>query len=108
MIQPVVIGSTYDWFLNAARLNTEASPSVYGPWDITGATVTISFVNPTGTKYQYSATLLAGTGTARYINTTSLFNVTGTWTVSWKVSLSGTVLESQPIPFTVASSNAAA
>jgi hypothetical protein len=107
-IQPVVVGGTYDWFLNPAMINTEASPEVFGAWDLTGATVTISFVPPSGAGSHFTATIVSATlGTAQYTNTTALLNVAGTWGVSWKVSKSGIVLESQIYYFTVYASGAA-
>lgn len=109
MIAAVVVGGTYDWFLNPASINTEAAPGVFGAWNLTGATVTITFVDPNGNGHSFTATVLTpGTaGTAHYINATGLFNVAGAWFYSWKVSLSGTVLESQLIPLTVYPSGAA-
>lgn len=100
-VQPVVMGGTYDWFLNAS-INTEAAPDVYGAWNITGATVTVTFVDPSGAGHGFTATVTAGQlGQAHYINTTSLFNAVGQWGVSWKVSLSGTVLENRISNFQV-------
>lgn len=108
-IQPVVVGGTYDWFLNPASINTEAAPGVFGAWNITGATVTITFVDPSGVGHSFSATVTSGAnGQAHYINTTSLFTTAGDWFYSWRVSLSGTVLESQMIPIKVYPSGAAA
>lgn len=107
-VQPVVVGGTYDWFLNPASINSEAAPNVYGLWDITGATVTISFVPPSGAGQHFSATVVSGpAGTARYTNATTLFTVAGQWGVSWKISLSGTVLESAIVYFPVYPSGAA-
>lgn len=115
-IEPIVVGGTYDWFLNPAMINTRTAPNVYGIWDITGATITISFLYygngpdaaPT-TSYHYSATILSGSdGTASYINSASLFNVVGHWGVSWKISLSGTILETDIYRFMVKASGAAA
>lgn len=106
-IQPVVVGGTYDWYLNPASINTRPAPGVFGAWDLTGATVTISFIPPSGAGSHFTASLLSGTGQAHYINAASLFNVTGTWGVSWKVSLSGTILETQIVNFTVYASGAA-
>ncbi len=106
--QPVVIGGTYDWFLNPALINTEAAPSVFGIWDITSATITITFIAPDGTKFHFTGTVVSGSaGQARYINATTLFTVEGQWGVSWKVSLSGTVLESAIVYFPVLKSGAA-
>jgi hypothetical protein len=111
MNQPVVVGGTYDWFLNPASLNSETAPGVYGPWNLTGATVTISFIPPnypSSAASHFSATAVDATnGKYHYINATSLFNAAGTWGVSWKVSLSGIVLESQIVNFTVYPSGAA-
>lgn len=108
MQQPVVIGGTYNWYLNRARINTEASPKVFGTWDITGATVTITFVPPSGDGQQFTATIISGSdGTARYINLAGLFTVAGTWGVSWKISLSGTILETKIENFEVFVSGAA-
>ena len=104
--QPIVIGGTYNWLLTAT-INTEAAPTVFGLWDITGATVTISFLPPSGAGQHFSATVLASKGQARYINGTTLFDTAGEWGMSWKVSLSGTVLESQVTNFTVYPSGAA-
>lgn len=109
VIQPVVVGGTYDWFLNPAQINTETAPGVFGKWDITGATVTITFINPSGQGTSFSATIVSGSaGTAHYINAGSLFNVAGQWGYSWRVVLSGTILESQIINFMVFPSGAAA
>lgn len=109
MTEPIVVGGTYNWFLNPARINVEAAPGVYGAWDLTGATVTISFVNPSGVGTSFAATIVSATaGTARYVNQTSLFDVVGKWGVSWRVSKSGTVLESRIVEFEVYASGAAA
>lgn len=108
VFQPVVVGGTYDWFLNPALINTEAAPQVFGVWDLTGATVTISFIPPSGAGQHFTATIVsASEGTARYINSASLFNVAGQWGVSWKISKSGTILESKITYFTVYPSGAA-
>lgn len=107
-VQPVVVGGTYDWFLDTAQINTEAAPGVFGAWDITSATVTISFVNPSGIGQHFTATVTNGpAGQAHYINLTTLFNIAGTWGYSWKVSNGGTVLESQVVNFQVYPSGAA-
>ena len=106
-IEPVVIGGTYDWLITA-KINTQAAPTVYGAWDLTGATVTVSFVPPSGDATQLSATILSATaGTAHYINLAALINVVGDWGISWKVSKSGTILESQITYFKVYASGAA-
>lgn len=116
MIEPIVVGGTYDWFLNPAMINTRASPKVFGKWDITGATVTISFLHygngpdaaPTSVS-EFTATILsASDGTANYVNTTSLFTTAGTWGMSWHVSKSGTVLETDIQLFQVKASGKAA
>lgn len=108
-VEPVVVGGTYTWFLNPARINTEAAPGVFGAWNLTGATVTISFISPSGIRTTGSATIVdAAKGTARYVNATSLFNEDGEWGMSWRVSKSGTVLESRTTYFTVYPSGAAA
>ncbi len=108
MKQPVVVGGTYDWFLNPASINTESAPGVYGAWDLTGATVTISFVPPSGAGSHFSAIVQVGTnGLANYVNLATLFNVAGTWGVSWKVSKAGVILESQIVYFEVKPSGAA-
>lgn len=115
--QPVVVGGTYDWFLNPAQINTRAAPKVFGVWDITGATVTISFMrygngpnaDPTSVGGHFSATILDGAaGTAHYTNTAGLFNLKGTWGYSWKIVSGSTVLESDIIFFEVKASGAAA
>ncbi len=114
-VQPIIVGGTYDWFLNPATINTEAAPGVFGLWDISGATVTISFLyygNGTGAAptatYHFTATVVSGpAGTARYINLATLFNFAGDWGISWKVSVGGTVLESDILPFKVKASGAA-
>jgi hypothetical protein len=107
-VQPVVVGGTYDWFLNPASINTEAAPGVFGAWNITGATVTITFINPFGTGQSFTATVTSGpAGQAHYVNATSLFNVAGQWGYSWRVSLAGTVLESDIYPLMVKASGAA-
>jgi hypothetical protein len=108
MNQPVVVGGTYDWFLNPALINSEAAPDVFAPWDLTGATVSISFINPSGVRVgTFSATAVdAVNGKYKYINTTSLFTVSGTWLYSWKVVLGGITLESVLIPVVVNQSGA--
>ncbi len=105
--QPVVLGGTYEWLLNAT-VNTETAPTVFGAWDLTAATVTVSFMPPSGAGRHFTATLVSGTGKARYINLASLFNIAGTWGVSWRVSQGDTILESQITYFTVYPSGAAA
>ncbi len=106
-VEPVVIGGTYDWLVTA-RINTQAAPTVFGAWDLTSATVTVSFVPPSGDATQFSATVLSATsGTAHYINLAALFNVTGDWGVSWKFSKSGTILETAITYFKVYASGAA-
>ena len=107
-VQPVVVGGTYTWFLNPVRINTEAAPGVFGAWDITGATVTISFIPPTGAALHFTAPIVSGPdGTARYTNATTLFTVAGDWGVSWKVSKAGVILESEITYFRVRPSGAA-
>lgn len=115
--EPKVVGGTYDWFLNPARINTRTAPRVFGIWDITGATVTISFMRygngqaaaATSVGGHFTATILNGTdGTAHYTNLANLFNQEGTWGVSWKVSKSGIILESDIDFFIVKASGAAA
>jgi hypothetical protein len=113
--QPIVVGGTYDWFLNPATINTETAPGVFGPWNITGAAVTITFMYfpnginaPSNPGISFSATITTGTnGQAHYINSTSLFNIAGQWGYSWKVVQSGTVLESNIFSFMVNPSGAA-
>lgn len=116
MIEPIVVGGTYDWFLDPAQINTEAAPNVFGIWDISGATVTVSFMYfgngpdapPTTAGQHFTATILDGpSGTAHYVNQASLFNQAGDWGVSWKVSKSGTVLETHIYHFNVEASGAA-
>lgn len=104
--QPVVVGGTYDWVMNAT-VNSETAPAVYGPWDLTGAVVTLSFVPPSGVAQHFSAALLPTTGRAHYVNTAGMFNAVGQWGVSWKVVLGATVLESQIVNFQVYQSGAA-
>ncbi len=115
--QPIVVGGTYDWFLNPASINTRSAPGVYGAWDISGATLTITFLfyangpdaAPTAPGQHFTPTILSGpAGTAHYINTAALFNTAGTWGVSWKIVLGGTVLESDVFFFKVKASGAAA
>lgn len=108
-IQQPVVGGTYDWYLNAT-INSEAAPGVFGAWDLNAAsaTVTISFVPPSGSGLHFTATLLSIVGAARYINASSLFNASGQWAVSWKVTTpAGQVLETQETTFTVYPSGAA-
>ena len=108
--QPVIVGGTYDWFLNGVTINSRSAPGTFAVWDITGATVTISFVyyGNGSAGQQFTATVLDGAaGTAHYVNLTSLFDAAGSWGVSWRVSLSGTVLESGITTFEVKASGAA-
>lgn len=108
-LQPVVVGGTYDWFLNSASINSEAAPNVYGAWNITGATVTITFMffpggpnAPPDEGQSFVAIITNGSnGQARFINPTTLFTTSGWWGYSWLISLSGTVLESQILNFYV-------
>ncbi len=93
---PVVVGSTYLWRTKFLR-----DGAIY---DLTGATITISFQPPSGAVQTFSMSPSSPTeGIAEYTNTTALF--TGTqdaqWNRSYKVTKSGIVLESQPIPFKV-------
>lgn len=114
--QPIVVGGTYDWFLNPAMINTEAAPGVFGPWDLTSATVTISFMffgngpdaPPTVGGMHFGASVVSGpAGTARYINAVGLLNQAGTWGYTWKVVNGGTVLETGTFFFEVEASGAA-
>src|SRR3990167_1128489 len=114
-VEPVVVGGTYEWFFRT-MINTRASPKVFGVWDITGATVTVSFMHygngqdaaPTSVAGHFSATIVSATdGTAQYTNLAAMFNTVGTWWYSVKVSKSGTILESEIVFFKVKASGAA-
>lgn len=110
MTQRVVIGGTYEWLLTAS-INSEAAPNVYALWDLNAdsATVTINFTPPSGSSTHASATLLAATGKAKYVNAAGLLTVTGTWLVSWKVvTSSGRILETEQREVPVFASGAAA
>lgn len=71
-------------------------------WDLTGATVTLSFKRPDGTSTSRSASLLsAANGQVNYDSATVDLNQAGTWTRSWSISLGGIVYKTPPIQFTV-------
>lgn len=96
-VGPVVAGSTYKWMPTFLR-----NGAIY---DLTGATITVSFLPPTGAAQTFNMSIVsASAGTATYTNTTSLFTnaLAGQWYRSYKVSVGGVVLESPPIAFPVA------
>jgi hypothetical protein len=100
-IEPVVMGGTYDWFLNPASINSELAPTVFAVWNIFAAVVTITFTDPNGNQQTFTASALSSPGQARYINLAGLFFTPGWWGVSWTVALGGTVLPTQRFPFQV-------
>ncbi len=104
-----VVGGTYEWLL-IASVNSEAAPTVFGLWDLNAdsAAVTIHFTPPTGASTHASATLIAATGKAKYINAAGLLNVAGDWLVSWKIVVGTKVLETQQKTVKVYASGAAA
>ena len=93
---PIVAGSTYKW-----------SPTFIKDgviYDLTGATIIVSFLPPTGSAQTFSMSILsASAGTATYTNLTTLFTnaLAGQWSRSYRVTLSGVVLESKEIAFQV-------
>lgn len=106
-IQKVVCGGTHIWYATLSK-NTEATPTVYAAWDLTGATITLTFVSPAGVATHCTASIVvAASGTVHYTNLAALFSVNGNWSLSWKVSQSGVVLESQQATFAVYPSAAA-
>lgn len=92
----IVAGSTYKW--NATFLKDGAI------YDLTGATITLSFLPPTGVAQLFSMTIVsAAAGTATYSSLTTLFTnaLAGGWVRSYKIVKDGVVLESPEIVFTV-------
>lgn len=73
-------------------------------WNITGATVTLILKDQDGNVTEKTANITsASDGTAEY--TTTITDLTaGTWELSWEVSQSGVVLESETEEFQVAES----
>lgn len=96
--EPVVVGGTYNWKLTATKDGAA--------YDLTGATVVLTFVSPSGTRTQYTFT--AAASSPAYENPTGLITTHGEWIRSWKTTLSGVVLETREIPFTAYRSRAAA
>ena len=73
-------------------------------WDLTGATVTLSFKRPDATTTSKSASLLsAAAGQVNYDSETTLFDQAGTWTRSWTITLASITYKTVPIQFTVVS-----
>ena len=92
--EPIVMGGTYYWKLTATKDGAV--------WDLTGATITITFFTPSGTTKEYAAAILvAANGTAFYVNPTATFDAKGPWSVSWQVTQSGVIQETQEDSFTV-------
>lgn len=107
--QPIVVGGTYQWYATISK-NTAAAPTTFTAWNLTGATITVTFIPPNaGTAKHYSASIVvAADGTVSYTNVVGTFDVAGTWLISWKVSQSGVILESRQSSFQVYPSAAAA
>ena len=107
-VQPPVLGSQYEWYATITK-NSAAAPTTYSAWDLTGATITLSFVAPSKAKKHYTATIdVAANGTVYYVNPASTFDEEGIWSRSWKVSQGGVVIESRELTFSVYASAAAA
>lgn len=89
------VGGTYTWTLNAQKTGET--------WNITGATVTISFRKPNDTVAgTFTATLSNPSGgVATYTNSATLLSVPGTWIRQWKVSVGGVVAWSDEEQFEV-------
>jgi hypothetical protein len=93
-VGPIVVGSTYQWLPSFLR-----NRAIF---DLTGATIVISFLPPTGTAQIFTMSIVsAPAGTATYTNLTTLFSVAGEWFRSYKITVGGIVLESAGIPFKV-------
>lgn len=91
---PMIVGSTYRFTLTATKDGET--------WDISGGTITLTLIDPSGNAADYSASIVSGpAGTARYDGATSLLDEPGMWRRSWTVSVGGVVLESAPILFSV-------
>jgi hypothetical protein len=57
------------------------------PWDLTGATVTLTFRRPDGTRFTRLAAVTDGPGgVARYVSTTAELDVPGYWCRQWTVT----------------------
>lgn len=71
-------GSTHRFTLNATKDGAT--------WDLTGATVTLVLVDPSGNEINCSATLSAPTsGVAYYDTSTTDLDEVGTWQRVWKI-----------------------
>jgi hypothetical protein len=90
---PLIIGSQETFQLK---------PLLNGlPWDLTGGTVTLILLDPTGAQTTISGTIAGRGATAPWTVTGPV----GNWTRCWHVSDgSGLVQYSQPLVFTVSSS----
>lgn len=105
--EPVVVGGTYEWYATIYK-NIVTAPGIYPVWDLTGATIMLTFVSPLLVKTQYTATIdVAANGTVYYTNPAGLFTAAGFWSRSWKISQSGIILESKARTFEVFASMAA-
>jgi hypothetical protein len=73
------------------------------PWNLTGATVTLTFRRPDGTRFTRLATVTDGPGgVARYVSTTAELDVPGYWCRQWTVTDAlGTTDNSAPVWFNV-------
>lgn len=73
-------------------------------WDLTGATVTFTFIPPTATQFDRAATIQnAAQGIAYYVTTTSEISEAGLWKLFVKVvdALSEQLTSPTPLTFPV-------
>ena len=90
----LVRGGTYRFTLTAS-VNGSA-------WDLTGASVVLTFTSPSGTATSYSATLDdADGGTAHYDGDASVLGRSGLWRRSWRVLQGDVDVRTRPKRFVV-------
>lgn len=92
--EPLTKNSTYVFRLDADKDGA--------PWDLTGATVTLTFRYPDGTTAAKSATLTTpASGIAEYTTLTTDLTQLGRHEAMWRVVQGSIDLESLPEAFTV-------
>jgi hypothetical protein len=70
-------------------------------WDLTGATVTLTFHKPNGGTFERAAAVAGGGATASYTTTTGDLDAAGLWVRVWRVVSGAIDLRSVPQFFDV-------
>lgn len=103
--ETLCVGGTYVIPFEITVLNTSGREVVL---DLTGATITVTFKDPTGNTHSQSGTVTSTSlGLCQYTTVTTDLDEDGDWVLQVVVTIGGTVLPSLPIRFKVRSLAAA-